>query len=164
MDGDHSIDHHFDATRRTLEAVFDRLFTHRVELTGTLLKTNMVLSGKSAPQQAGAEEVARWTLRVLRETVPAALPGIVFLSGGQTDEAATAHLSEMNRIGDVPWELSFSYGRALQAPALKAWGGKPGNLEAAQGAFYRRAQLHRAARDGGHPPGTGAARPRGPGS
>ncbi|TMK87410.1 MAG: fructose-bisphosphate aldolase class I [Actinobacteria bacterium] len=135
MDGDHTIDRHYDATRRTLEALFDRLFAHRVDLAGTLLKTNMVLSGKSAPEQAGVEEVARWTLRVLRETVPAALPGIVFLSGGQTDEAATAHLSEMNRIGDVPWELSFSYGRALQAPALKAWGGKPGNLEAGSGSY-----------------------------
>jgi len=152
MDGDHTIDRHYDATRRTLEALFDRLFAHRVDLAGTLLKTNMVLSGKSAPEQAGVEEVARWTLRVLRETVPAALPGIVFLSGGQTDEAATAHLSEMNRIGDVPWELSFSYGRALQAPALKAWGGKPGNLEAAQGAFYRRAKLNGAARSGSYTP------------
>src|SRR5438093_1190216 len=98
MDGDHAIERHYDATRRTLEALFGRLFAHRIELTGTLLKTNMVLSGKSAARQAGAEEVAAWTLRCLKESVPPAIPGIVFLSGGQTDEAATAHLSEMNRI------------------------------------------------------------------
>jgi fructose-bisphosphate aldolase class I len=150
MDGDHTIDRHYDATRRTLEAVFDRLFVHRVELTGTLLKTNMVLSGKSAPEQAGVEEVARWTLRVLRESVPPAVPGIVFLSGGQSDEAATAHLSEMNRIGGVPWELSFSYGRALQAPALKAWAGKGEKIEAGQRAFYQRARLNGAARSGSY--------------
>ena len=152
MDGDHTIDRHYDATRRTLEALFDRLFAHRVELTGTLLKTNMVLSGKSAPEQAGVHEVARRTMRVLRETVPPAVPGIVFLSGGQTDEAATAHLSEMNRVGGVPWELSFSYGRALQAPALKAWRGKPENMEAGQRAFYHRARLNGAARGGSYTP------------
>jgi fructose-bisphosphate aldolase class I len=150
MDGDHTIDRHYDATRRTLQALFDRLFAHRVELTGTLLKTNMVLSGKSASEQVGVEEVARWTLRLLRECVPPAVPGIVFLSGGQTDQAATAHLSEMNRIGGVPWELSFSYGRALQAPALKAWGGKAETLEAGQRAFYQRARLNSAARSGSY--------------
>jgi fructose-bisphosphate aldolase, class I len=150
MDGDHTIDRHYDASRRTLEAVFDRLFAHEVELTGSLLKTNMVLSGKSAPDQAGVEDVARWTLRLLRESMPPAVPGIVFLSGGQTDQAATAHLSEMNRIGGVPWELSFSYGRALQAPALKAWGGKPEKLEAGQRAFYERARLNGAARSGNY--------------
>jgi len=152
MDGDHTIERHYDATRRTLVEVFDRLFAHRVELTGTLLKTNMVLSGKSASEQAGGEEVGRWTLRVLRETVPPAIRGIVFLSGGQTDEAATAHLSEMNRRGGVPWELSFSYGRALQAPALKAWAGKPSNVEAGKRAFYRRARLNGAARTGSYTP------------
>jgi len=150
MDGDHAIDRHYDASRRTLEAVFDRLFAHGVVLTGSLLKTNLVLSGKSAPDQAEVEEVARYTLRLLRESVPPAVPGIVFLSGGQTDQAATAHLSEMNRIGGVPWELSFSYGRALQAPALKAWGGKPENLEAGQRAFYERARLNGAARSGNY--------------
>jgi fructose-bisphosphate aldolase class I len=152
MDGDHTIDRHYDATRRTLEALFDRLVAHRVELTGTLLKTNMVLSGKSASAQAGVKEVARWTLRVLRECVPPAIPGIVFLSGGQTDEAATAHLSEMNRVGGVPWELSFSYGRALQAPALKAWAGRPQNVEAGKRAFYHRAKLNGAARAGRYTP------------
>ncbi len=152
MEGDHTIDRHYDATRRTLEALFDRLFAHRVELTGTLLKTNMVLSGKSDPEQAGVEEVGRWTLRVLRECVPPALPGVVFLSGGQTDEAATAHLSEMNRIGGVPWQLSFSYGRALQAPALKAWVGKPENVAAGQRALHHRARLNSAARSGSYTP------------
>jgi fructose-bisphosphate aldolase, class I len=152
MDGDHTIDRHYDATRRTLEALFDRLFAHRVELTGTLLKTNMVLSGKSAPEQAGVEEVARWTLRALRECVPPAVPGIVFLSGGQTDEAATAHLSEMNRIGGVPWQLSFSYGRALQAPALKAWAGQRENVTAGQAALHHRAKLNSAARTGRYTP------------
>jgi fructose-bisphosphate aldolase class I len=152
MDGDHSIDRHYDATRRTLESLFDRLFWHRVDLAGTLLKTNMVLSGKSAPEQAGVEDVARRSLQCLRETVPPAIPGIVFLSGGQTDEAATAHLSEMNRIGGVPWELSFSYGRALQAPALKAWSGKPENLAAGKSAFYLRAKLNGAARSGSYTP------------
>src|SRR6266508_1750037 len=150
MDGDHTIDRHYEATRRTLEALFDRLFAHRIELTGTLLKTNMVLSGKSAPEQAGVEQVARWTLRLLSECVPPAVPGIVFLSGGQTEQAATAHLSEMNRMGGVPWELSFSYGRALQAPALKAWGGKAEKLEAGQRAFYERARLNGAARSGSY--------------
>ena len=98
------------------------------------------------------EEIAERTLRLLRECVPPAVPGIVFLSGGQTDEAATAHLSEMNRIGGVPWELSFSYGRALQAPALKAWGGKAENLEEGQRAFYQRAKLNGAARSGSYTP------------
>ncbi len=152
MDGDHSIERHYDATRRTLESLFDRLFAHRIQLTGTLLKTNMVLSGAKAAQQAGVEEVAEWTLRCLKETVPPAIPGIVFLSGGQTDEAATAHLSEMNRIGGVPWERSFSYGRALQAPALKAWGGKPEGVESGKRAFYLRAKLNGAARSGAYTP------------
>jgi fructose-bisphosphate aldolase class I len=152
MDGDHTIERHYDATRRTLEALFDRLFAHRIELTGTLLKTNMVLSGTTAAQQVGVEEVAQWTLRCLKETVPPAIPGIVFLSGGQTDEAATAHLSEMNRIDSVPWELSFSYGRALQAPALKAWAGKPEGVESGQRAYYLRAKLNGAARSGSYTP------------
>ena len=152
MDGDHAIERHYDATRRTLESLFDRLFAHRIELTGTLLKTNMVLSGTKAGRQAGVEEVAEWTLRCLRETVPSAIPGIVFLSGGQTDEAATAHLSQMNRVGGVPWELSFSYGRALQAPALKAWGGKPENVDAGKRAYYLRAKLNGAARSGAYTP------------
>jgi len=112
----------------------------------------MVLSGKDASEQASVEQVAAATLRCFRETVPAAVPGIVFLSGGQTDELATAHLNAMNAHGDHPWELSFSYGRALQAPALKAWGGETGNVEAAQQAFLRRAKLNGAARSGLYAP------------
>ncbi|HEY7708399.1 MAG TPA: class I fructose-bisphosphate aldolase, partial [Gaiellaceae bacterium] len=117
-----------------------------------LLKPNMVLSGYECPEQAGVDEVAADTLRCLRHNVPAAVPGIVFLSGGQSDEDATAHLDAMNRLGPQPWELSFSYGRALQAPALKAWGGDAGNVEAAQQAYYRRAKFNGAARTGSYAP------------
>jgi fructose-bisphosphate aldolase class I len=113
-----------------------------------LLKPNMVLSGSDCPTQAGAEEVAAATLACLRDTVPASVPGIVFLSGGQSDEAATAHLNAMNRLGGAPWQLSFSYGRALQAPALKAWKGEAANGPAAQRAFLHRARLNGAARSG----------------
>jgi len=152
MDGDHTIERCYEATARTLKAVFGELFDQRVELEGMLLKPNMVLSGKDASEQASVEQVAAATLRCFRETVPAAVPGIVFLSGGQTDELATAHLNAMNAHGDHPWELSFSYGRALQAPALKAWGGETGNVEAAQQAFLRRAKLNGAARSGLYAP------------
>jgi len=113
-----------------------------------LLKPNMVLSGYECPKQASVREVAEATVRCFRRVVPAAVPGIVFLSGGQSDEAATAHLNEMNKIGGGPWQLSFSYGRALQAPALKAWGGKPESVAAGQRAFYHRAKLNGAARSG----------------
>jgi len=152
MDGDHTIERCYEATARTVKAVFGELFDQRVELAGMLLKPNMVLSGKDASEQASVEQVAAATLRCFRETVPAAVPGIVFLSGGQTDELATAHLNAMNAHGDHPWELSFSYGRALQAPALKAWGGETGNVEAAQQAFLRRAKLNGAARSGLYAP------------
>jgi fructose-bisphosphate aldolase class I len=108
----------------------------------------MVLSGSDCPTQAGVEEVARATVAALLDTVPASVPGIVFLSGGQSDEAATAHLNAMNRIGAAPWQLSFSYGRALQAPALKAWKGEAANGPAAQQAFLHRARLNGAARSG----------------
>ena len=117
-----------------------------------LLKPNMVLSGYDAREQAGVDEVARETIRCLRHNVPAAVPGIVFLSGGQSDEAATAHLNAMNARGPHPWELSFSYGRALQAAAQKAWRGDPANVEAAQQAFYRRAKFNSAARFGAYAP------------
>jgi fructose-bisphosphate aldolase class I len=113
-----------------------------------LLKPNMVLSGYDAAQRAGVDEVAEWTVRCLHRHVPAAVPGIVLLSGGQSDEDATAHLDAMNRRGPHPWELSFSYGRALQAPALAAWGGKPENVAAAQSAFAKRARLNGLARSG----------------
>jgi fructose-bisphosphate aldolase class I len=148
MDGDHTIEEHAAATEWTLNVVYDELYAQRVDLTGTILKTNMVLSGKSATTQASVQEVAEATLRVLRVTVPPAVPGIAFLSGGQDDVPATAHLDAMNRMRPHPWELSFSYGRALQAPALKAWGGAAENVEAGQRALVHRARCNGAARDG----------------
>jgi fructose-bisphosphate aldolase class I len=148
MDGGHSIDECFDATKRTLTALFMQLEMHNVELEGTLLKTNMVVSGKENGTQAGHEEVAQRTIEVLKETVPENVPGIVFLSGGMSDEDATARLNEMNKIGGFPWELSFSYGRALQAPSLKAWKGETSNVEAGQKALYHRAKMNGLARSG----------------
>ncbi|MGH2811698.1 MAG: class I fructose-bisphosphate aldolase, partial [Actinomycetota bacterium] len=152
MDGDHTIERCNEVTLHTLGTTFDELRRHRVALEEMLLKPNMVLSGKDCPEQAGVEEVAEWTVRCLRAAVPAAVPGIVFLSGGQSDETATAHLNAMNALGEHPWELSFSYGRALQAPALAAWGGDPANFAAGQKAFYRRAKLNGAARFGKYTP------------
>ncbi len=152
MDGAHSIDDSARATGRALQAVYTELHDQRVDFRGTLLKPNMVLSGYSASGRGGVEEVAERTLDVLYRHVPAAVPGIVFLSGGQTDEDATAHLNAMNARGPHPWQLSFSYGRALQAPALKAWGGKPENVEAAKRAYYHRAKLNGAARTGMYAP------------
>ena len=148
MDGAHTIERCHEVTADTLGAVFAVLREHRVQLDGMLLKPNMVLSGGDCPEQAGVQEVAEATVRCLRDSVPASVPGIVFLSGGQTDEAATAHLNAMNRLGPQPWQLSFSYGRALQAPALKAWKGVPANGPAAQRAYYHRARLNGAARFG----------------
>jgi fructose-bisphosphate aldolase class I len=142
MDGDHTIERCDRVTRDTLAEVFDALRRHRIRFDGMLLKPNMVLSGGDCPTQAGVEEVA------LADNVPASVPGIVFLSGGQSDEAATAHLNAMNRLGGAPWQLSFSYGRALQAPALKAWKGEAANGPAAQQAFLHRARLNGAARSG----------------
>ena len=152
MDGDHDIHTSYRVTSRTLFAVFTELHDQRVELEGMLLKPNMVMSGYDAPQRASVDEVAEQTIKCFRERVPAAVPGIVFLSGGQTDEDATAHLNAMNARGPHPWQLSFSYGRALQAPALKAWQGRPENVEAARKAFYRRAKFNSAARDGSYAP------------
>ena len=148
MDGDHPIERCEAASRDTLAATFAALRRLRVRFDGMLLKPNMVLSGSDCPTQAGVGEVAAATLAVLRDTVPASVPGIVFLSGGQSDEAATAHLNAMNRLGGAPWQLSFSYGRALQAPALKAWKGEAANGPAAQRAFLHRARLNGAARSG----------------
>jgi fructose-bisphosphate aldolase class I len=148
MDGDHSIERCDRATRDTLAEVFAALRRMRVRFDGMLLKPNMVLSGSDCPAQAGVEQVAAATVACLRDNVPASVPGIVFLSGGQTDEAATAHLNAMNRLGGAPWQLSFSYGRALQAPALKAWKGEAANGQAAQRAFLHRARLNGAARSG----------------
>src|SRR5919205_497580 len=152
MDGEHSIERSFHDTSRVLHAVFTELRDQRVHFEGMLLKPNMVLSGYSATEQASHDEVAEWTLRCFRRHVPAAVPGVVFLSGGQSDEDATANLNAMNARGPHPWELSFSYGRALQAPALKAWRGDPANVDAAQKAFYRRAKFNGAARSGSYAP------------
>jgi fructose-bisphosphate aldolase class I len=121
MDGEHDIEVCYDVTEATLRSLFGSLYEHNVMLEGTILKASMVISGKSCPEQASAEEVAEATVRCLKAAVPAALPGIVFLSGGQTDEQATAHLNAMNQIGPHPWPLSFSYGRAMQSAALKLW-------------------------------------------
>jgi fructose-bisphosphate aldolase, class I len=148
MDGGHTIERCFEVTADTLAAVFAALREHRVRFDGMLLKPNMVLSGSDCPEQAGVQQVAEATVRCLRDNVPASVPGIVFLSGGQSDEAATAHLNAMNRPGPQPWQLSFSYGRALQAPALKAWKGEPANGPAAQKAYFHRAKLNGAARFG----------------
>ena len=150
MDGDHSIERCAEVTERTLRALFEELRAARVELEGALLKTNMVLSGKGATEQAGVEDVARETVKVLKAAVPPEIPGVVFLSGGQTDELSTAHLNAMNKLGGVPWELSFSYGRALQAPSLNAWKGEASNVEAGQKALYHRARLNGAARTGSY--------------
>ena len=152
MDGEHSIDTAYSVTSRTLQAVFTELFDQRVEREGMLLKPNMVLSGYEAPDRADVQTVAEQTVKCLANNVPAAVPGIVFLSGGQTDEDSTAHLNAMNAMGPHPWQLSFSYGRALQAPALKAWGGDAANVEAAQKAYYRRAKFNGAARSGAYAP------------
>jgi len=152
MDGGHTVERSFDVTSRALHAVFTELRDQRVHLEQMLLKPNMVLSGYDCPEQATHDEVAEWTMRCFYRHVPAAVPGIVFLSGGQSDEDATANLNAMNARGTHPWELSFSYGRALQAPALKAWRGEAANVEAAQKAFYRRAKFNSAARFGQYAP------------
>jgi fructose-bisphosphate aldolase class I len=152
MDGDHTIDRSFEVTSAVLDSLYEALFLQRVRLDGTLLKPNMVLSGYGSSQQASVQEVAEASVRCYRATVPAAVPGIVFLSGGQTDELATAHLNAMNQLGDLPWQLSFSYGRALQAPALKAWKGDAANVDAGRNAFLHRAKLNSAARSGTYTP------------
>lgn len=143
MDGDHDIDTCFDVTEATLRSVFGALYDQNVALEGTILKASMVLPGKDCPEQADVEEVADATVRCLKYSVPAALPGIVFLSGGQSDEKATAHLDAINRMGPHPWPLSFSYGRALQQPALKLWGeDAKGNREAGQKVLAHRARMN----------------------
>jgi fructose-bisphosphate aldolase, class I len=152
QDGTHTIAESRKATGRVLQAVYTELHDQRLDFRGTLLKPNMVLSGYDASDRASVNEVADVTLECFYKHVPAAVPGIVFLSGGQSDEDATAHLNAMNTRGPHPWQLSFSYGRALQAPALKAWGGKPENVEAAQRAYYHRAKMNGAARTGMYAP------------
>src|SRR5438128_6016165 len=152
QEGTHTIEESKKATGRVLQAVYTELHDQRVDLRGQLLKPNMVLSGYDASQRAGVDQVADGTLEVFYRHVPAAVPGIVFLSGGQSDEDATAHLNAMNARGPHPWQLSFSYGRALQAPALKAWAGRPENVAAAQRAYYHRAKINAAARSGSYAP------------
>jgi fructose-bisphosphate aldolase, class I len=150
QDGTHTIERSYHVTSRVLDAVYTELFDQRVDVFGTLLKPNMVLSGYDAADRAGVEEVADRTLECFYKHVPAGVPGIVFLSGGQSDEDATAHLNAMNASGPHPWELSFSYGRALQGPALRAWDGEWANAPAAQRSYYHRAKMNSAARGGAY--------------
>ena len=149
MDGGHTIERCYDVTSRTLERVFGALYAQRVPLEQILLKPNMVISGSECETQASAEQIAEMTIRCFRNHVPAAVPGVVFLSGGQSDVEATVNMNEMNKsFPDVPWQVSFSYGRALQAPPLQAWGGKAENVGAAQKAFQHRAYCNGKARYG----------------
>jgi fructose-bisphosphate aldolase class I len=149
MDGTHTLERCEEVTTATLDTVFTVLGEYGIYLEGTILKPNMVISGKECPKQASPQEIAEATVRCFRGSVPAALPGIVFLSGGQSPEEATENLNAMNAMGeDFPWELSFSYGRALQEPVLKVWKGEPANVPAAQKAYYHRAKLNGAARYG----------------
>jgi len=145
MEGSHSIDECQEATNRSLKSLFDHLEKNNVNIKGTLLKPNMVTSGKDCSEQASIDEVAKKTLDSLISNVPSELPGITFLSGGQSDVLATAHLDAMNKIGGFSWKLSFSYGRALQAPALKAWGGKPENIFISQDELSHRAEMNKLA-------------------
>jgi len=142
MDGAHDVDRCAEVTEWVLKEVYMQLYYQRVPLEQTVLKPNMVVAGKKSPKQAGRDEVAEKTVRVLKRCVPVAVPGIAFLSGGQSDEDATAHLSMMNALGPLPWKLTFSYGRALQAAALKAWSGKSENVAAGQRAFTHRARMN----------------------
>jgi len=142
MDGDHDIDACYAVTEWTLKTVFEQLYYQKVALEGMVLKPNMAIAGKKCPKQASVEEVAEKTVKLLKACVPPAVPGIAFLSGGQSDEAATAHLDAMNKIGGLPWKLTYSYGRALQAAPQKAWSGKPENVAAAQRAFAHRAMMN----------------------
>jgi fructose-bisphosphate aldolase class I len=148
MDGEHDADRCYNITEWVLKVVFMELYHARVKLEGMVLKPNMVIAGKKAQKRASVEEVAEKTVKVLRDCVPASVPGIAFLSGGQSDEEATAHLDAMNRIGGVPWKLTFSYGRALQAAPQKAWSGKSENVAAAQRAFTHRAMMNSLAAKG----------------
>jgi len=142
MDGDHTIDRCFEVTEYVLSALYKEMFDQGVVLEGSVLKPNMVISGAKCSEQASVEEVAEKTVMCLHRTVPAAVPSIVFLSGGQSDWHATAHLNSMNEQFDLPWNVSYSYGRALQAAPLKAWAGKKENVAAAQAAFIHRAKMN----------------------
>jgi fructose-bisphosphate aldolase class I len=151
MDGAHTLERCEQVTDEVLTAVFDQLHLHRIHLEGMILKPNMVIAGKKCPTQASPEQVATATVRCLKRHVPSAVPGIAFLSGGQAPAQATLHLSLMNKNAGLPWQLSFSYGRALQDAALGAWGGK--QLQAGQREFHRWARLNGLARNGGFQPG-----------
>lgn len=142
MDGSHDIARCDEVTRQVLQTVFNELSEQRVALEGIILKPNMVISGKGSVRQATVDEVAERTIAALKATVPSAVPGIAYLSGGQTDEQATAHLDAMNRIGGFPWKMTFSYGRALQAAPQRAWSGKEENVAKAQAAFHHRARMN----------------------
>jgi fructose-bisphosphate aldolase class I len=157
MDGAHTLERCEVVTAAALDALFGQLEAHRVDLTGIVLKPNMVISGTECPDRAGVQEVAEATVRCLKAHVPEAVPGIAFLSGGQSAEEATAHLGAMNALGEHPWQLTFSYGRALQAPALSAWEGEPAKYEAGQKAFFKRAKLNGLARQGDYSPSLEAA-------
>ena len=148
MDGDHDIDRCYEVSMRVLNKTFQELRVQRVALEGMILKPNMAISGKKCAKQSSVEQVAEKTIRLLKSCVPAAVPGIAFLSGGQSDEVATAHLDAMNRIGGLPWRLTFSYGRALQAAPQKAWSGKAENAAAGQRAFTHRARMNSLATKG----------------
>ena len=150
LDGNHTIERSQEVTEKTLEITFTELFLQRVRFEGMILKPSMVVSGKDNPRQAGVEEVAERTIQCLKRTVPAAVPGIAFLSGGQSAVSATEHLNAMNKLGPHPWQVSFSYARALQDPALKAWKGEAGNVATAQRIFYHRAKMNSAARSGSY--------------
>ncbi len=148
MDGSHTIERCETVTQKALKTVFSALFAHRIALEQMILKPNMVISGKECPQQATIQEIAKATLRCLRRSVPAAVPGIVFLSGGQSEVQATQNLNAINQTGPHPWPVSFSFGRALQDSALKTWAGDPAKVVDGQKAFLRRAQANSAARNG----------------
>jgi fructose-bisphosphate aldolase class I len=150
MDGTHTLERCAEVTTATLHAVYEHLDHHRVVLEASLLKPNMVLPGQDCPDQVGDAAIAEATVTVMRQAVPAAVPGLVFLSGGQSDEEATSRLNALNRTGSQPWQLSFSFGRALQAPVLRAWAGEPANRDAAQAALLHRATLNGAARHGAY--------------
>ena len=150
MDGAHSIERCEEVTSEVLSNVFRQLHSHRIHLEGMILKPNMVIAGKKCAARANPQQVAEATIRTLKRYVPSAVPGIAFLSGGQGSAEATEHLSLMNKLGPFPWELTFSYGRALQDEALRAWGGKPENFTAGQKAFFRRAKLNGLARSGNY--------------
>jgi fructose-bisphosphate aldolase class I len=150
LDGNHTIERCEEVTEETLRVTFSTLMEQRVHLEGMILKPSMVVSGKDNSRQAGVDEVAERTIRCLKRTVPGAVPGIAFLSGGQSAVSATEHLNKMNQMGPHPWQVSFSFARALQDPALKAWKGEPGNIAAAQKVFYHRAKMNGAARSGSY--------------